>query len=107
VELPERVRARRANRVGADLIIAFRLDPEGPNQIFYFASDYSSSVAGEQLARALADAIDAEVLGRAGAILKETRAPAAVVSLSHLNEEAGRRVVVGLERFFALAAATR
>ncbi len=107
VELPERVRARRANRVGADLIIAFRLDPEGPDQVFYFASEYSRSVAGEQLARALADAIGGEVVGRAAAILKETRAPAAVVSRQRLGHDVGKEVAAGLIRFFALAAATR
>jgi len=107
VELPERVRARRANRVGAELIIAFRLDPLGPDQVFYFASEYSSSAAGEQLAGAIADSVGGEVVGRAGTILKETRAPAAVVSRPKLDEELGRGVAGGLQRFFALAAATR
>jgi N-acetylmuramoyl-L-alanine amidase len=107
VELPERVRARRANRVGADLIVAFRLDPEGGDRVFYFASEYTSSAAGEHLARAISSSVGGVVTGRAGAILKETRAPAAVVSRSRLDGAVGRAVTEGLERFFALAATTR
>jgi hypothetical protein len=44
------------------------------------------------------------VEGRAGALLKETRAPAAVVSRGKLDEEVGYAVVEGLTQFFAGAA---
>jgi N-acetylmuramoyl-L-alanine amidase len=103
--VPERLRAHRANVLGADLIVAFQLSPEGEDSVFYFASEHSRSEAGELLARSLASVIGARVEGRAGALLKETRAPAAVVSRGKLDEEVGYAVVDGLTEFFANAAA--
>lgn len=99
--LPERVRARRANRLGADVIIAFRINNHGQNLVFYFASEHSKSAAGEQLARAIARSAGGETEGRASAMLKETRAPAAVVSHRALDEKLGVAVADGLHRFFA------
>lgn len=103
IALPERVRARRANRVGSDIIIAFRLNRGGDDCVFYFASEHSSSRAGEALARALALTLGARVEGRASAMLKETRAPAAVVAMRALDEKTGLAVAEGLNQFFALA----
>ncbi|HJS71569.1 MAG TPA: peptidoglycan-binding protein [Acidimicrobiia bacterium] len=100
-QLPERVRARKANRVGSDLIIAFRLNRDGDDCVFYFASEHSSSKAGEALANAIAPSVGARVEGRAAAILKETRAPAAVVALRSLDEKSGLAVAEGLNQFFA------
>lgn len=102
ITLPERIRARRANRMGSDLIVAFRSSRDHPDSIFYFASEHSSSRAGEELARSLADSLGAQVEGRASAMLKETRAPAAVVAVSTLDEKTGLAVAEGLNRFFAL-----
>ncbi len=98
--LPERVRARRANRMGSDIIVAFRVNAEA-DSVFYFASELSSSKAGEALARTLAPHIGAAVEGRASAMLKETRAPAAVVAMKSLDEKVGMAVAEGLNRFFA------
>lgn len=103
IQLPERVRARRANRMGSDLIVVFRLNREGDDCVFYFESEHSSSRAGEVLANSIAAAVDGRVEGRASAMLKETRAPAAVVALRRLDEKAGRAVADGLNRFFAEA----
>jgi N-acetylmuramoyl-L-alanine amidase len=103
ITLPERLRARRANRVGSDLIVAFRLNRDYRDAVYYFASEHSSSRAGEELARALALTVGGLVEGRASAILKETRAPAAVVSLRGLDEKTGRAVAEGLNQFFALS----
>jgi N-acetylmuramoyl-L-alanine amidase len=103
VQLPERVRARRANRMGSDLIVAFRLNRDGEDCVFYFASDHSSSRAGEVLANAIAIAVEGRVEGRASAMLKETRAPAAVVALRTLDEKTGKAVAEGINRFFAEA----
>jgi len=101
--LPERVRARRANRMGSDLIVVFRLNREGEDCVFFFASEHSSSRAGEALANAIALSVGARVEGRASAMLKETRAPAAVVALRTLDEKTGQAVAEGLNRFFAEA----
>lgn len=103
IQLPERVRARRANRMGSDLIVAFRLNREGEDCVYYFASEHSSSKAGEVLAHAIAPSVGARVEGRASAMLKETRAPAAVVALRHLDEKTGLAVAEGLNQFFAEA----
>lgn len=100
-QFPERVRARKANRLGADVIIAFRISQDDEDHVFYFASEHSSSAAGEQLARAIADTAGGKTEGRANAMLKETRAPAAVVSYHRLDEKIGLAVADGLHHFFA------
>ncbi len=105
--LPERVRAMRANRMGSDLIIAFHINYDGEDSVFYFASEHSSSTAGEMLARAIASVAGGKVEGRANALLKETSAPAVVVSRGKLDEEVGLAVVDGITQFFANAAVTR
>lgn len=105
--LPERVRAMRANRMGSDLIVAFHINYDGEDSVFYFASEHSSSTAGEMLARAIASVAGGKVEGRANALLKETSAPAVVVSRGKLDEQVGLAVVDGITRFFANAAVTR
>ncbi len=103
--LPERLRAHRANVMGSDLIVAFQLSQDDEDSVFYFASEHSRSEAGELLARSVAAAVGGKVEGRAGAMLKETRAPAVVVSRTKLDEEVGYSVADGLTQFFATAAA--
>lgn len=105
VSLPERVRARRANRLGADLVVSFQEgeDKAGP-QVLYFASEHSRSEAGALLARSIAEILGGITTGRASPVLKETRAPAVVVSVSHPGTATGEAAVSGLERFFATAA---
>lgn len=104
VKLPERVRARRANRLGADLIVAFQLNNDNDDCVFYFASDLSQSEAGAQLAKSVAARTGGRVEGRANALLKETRAPAIIVSCGELTEKVGAAVTEGLADFFAVNA---
>jgi N-acetylmuramoyl-L-alanine amidase len=99
--LPERVRARRANRLGADLIVAFQLDTDSQNCVFYFASEHSQSEVGEKLAITIASRTGGRVEGRANALLKETSAPAIVVSVAELSAGIGEDVTEGLKDFFA------
>lgn len=101
--IPERLSARKANRMGSDLIVVFRLAANG-DSVFYFASEHSNSAAGQKLAKAIAANVGCEVEGRASAMLKETRAPAAVVSNAELDEKLGLAVANGLSEFFANAA---
>ncbi|MGH8914336.1 MAG: peptidoglycan-binding protein [Acidimicrobiia bacterium] len=103
--LPERLRARRANVLGADLIIAFQVSTDGGDFVYYFSSEHGASAAGEMLARSIASVAGGSVEGRASALLKETRAPAVVVSRGKLDEEVGLAVADGLAEFFANAAA--
>ena len=100
--LPERIRARRANQFGSDLIVAFQIN-EDDDCVFYFGSEHSSSAAGEMLAKSVAVETGGVVEPRAVAMLKETRAPAIVVSRPELNEAVGEAVVEGLVGFFATA----
>jgi N-acetylmuramoyl-L-alanine amidase len=100
--LPERVRAGRANRHGAELVISFqqcRGDTE--EAVYFFASGRSRSEAGALLADRVAEAIGSKVLGRATAILRETRAPAVIVARNQLETDLGRLVVDGVEAFFS------
>lgn len=101
--IPERVRARRANRVGTELIVAFRLDLDSDDAVFYFATEHSSSTAGEMLARCISETVGGAVTGRAMALLKETRAPAVVVSRRRLDEKVGVAVSEGIGLFFESA----
>lgn len=98
--VPERVRAGRANLQGSDVIVAFRLASGEQEGVYFFASEHSRSGAGEELALALAASVGGLVDGRAAPMLKETRAPAAVVSRRSLDEKVGRAVAQGLETFF-------
>jgi N-acetylmuramoyl-L-alanine amidase len=99
--LPERVRAGRANRLGADIIVAFQIEGQGENGVFFFASEHSRSEVGENLAKNIAARTGGKVEGRASALLKETRAPAVIISHNPLSDQLGEKVAAGLEEFFA------
>jgi N-acetylmuramoyl-L-alanine amidase len=101
--LPARVRARRANRMGADIIVAFQTHDIESDGVFFFQTSHSTSHAGELLAKAISKVIGGPMAGRATALLRETRAPAVVVSRTVLDPNMGRAVVDGIELFFAEA----
>ncbi len=100
VVLPERIRAQRANRLGAELIVSIGLTEEDP-VVYYFSSDHGRSDVGALLAEAVADQLACQVDGRATPMLKETRAPAVVVECSLVDAKTGLAIVDGIERFFA------
>ena len=101
ISLPERVRAGRANRQGAELVVSFQLcRGETEEAVYYYERGAGRSEAGALLALRVAEAVGGETLGMATAILRETRAPAVIVARQELTPEVGRRVVVGLEAFF-------
>ncbi len=100
VRMPERMRALRANRQGADIIVSFQLGTDDEQGVYSFESARSRSEAGARLAAHVADELGTECRGRATAILRETRSPAIVVKLTHLDAAVGRHVVDGIERFF-------
>ncbi len=94
----EHVRAMRANRLGADFVVAFAEAPDGVSGVFYFGSQLSHSAAGEELAAAVADAIGLDRAGRTFPMLKDTRPPAVVIA-TNLAPGIGRTVadaIVGL-----------
>ena len=101
--LPERVRARKANRLGAEMIVSFQLPVEEPG-IFFFASSMSRSEAGALLAAEMAPSLDLTVDGRAVPILKETRAPAVVIATAALDAAVGRKAVAAMASFLLSSA---
>ncbi len=97
----ERIRARQANQIAADLIIAFALPRTDTTGVFYFASALSHSEAGAALADSVAAGLGLDAVGRSMPILKETRAPAVIITVPRLDAPLGRAVTRGLERWFS------
>lgn len=103
---PERIRVRRANRLGAELIVSLNLTEEDP-AVYYFSSDLGRSEVGARLAAAIGERLGCPVRGRATPMLKETRAPAVVIECTDIGEATGSKVVDGIESFFVGAAQTK
>jgi len=98
---PERIRALRANRLGADLIVGYRFPAGSDALITFFASSKSHSEAGAALAAHLARVLSFPVSGRAQSLLKETRAPAVVVCHPSPDAALGDAVAMALSTFFS------
>lgn len=94
---PERTRAGQANQLGVDVVIAFSLPGTDVPGIYYFASEISHSEAGEAIAKTLARRLGLQAVGRSTPMLRETRAPAIVITLPRLDARLGLGVVRGLE----------
>ncbi len=104
VHPPERIRARRANREGADLNISLQLAGADEEGVFYFESAMSHSEAGKFLAERLSAETSLPVVGRASPFLKDTRAPAVVLATDDLHPDIADAIVDGLQAFVAKAA---
>ena len=104
VQPPERIRARRANREGADLNVSLQLAGADEEGVFYFESPMSHSEAGRYLAEKLAGPLGLPVLGRASPFLKDTRAPAVVIATDDLHPDMAEPVISGLQEFVDEAA---
>jgi len=98
---PERVRARRANRLGAELVVSFSTPRGEPGSVFYFASRHGASSIGALLAAAVAERLGLQTQGRSTPMLKETRPPAVIVAADTLDADAGRRAADAVAGFFA------
>lgn len=98
--VPERVRAARANRLGAELIVSIALTDEDP-AVYYFSTEHGVSEAGAMLAKSLAERLGSRIDGRATPLLKDTRAPAVIVAGTDLGTDTGVAIAEGLESFFA------
>jgi len=93
----ERVRALRANRLGVDIVLSVcTARDQGEIGVYYFASEHSSSTAGETLARHIGELLAVEHSGRAIPILKNTRSPAVVIALPRFTEAAAAATAQGL-----------
>jgi hypothetical protein len=81
--------------------VSFQLCPgETEEAVYFYERGASRSEAGAMLALRIGEAIGADAMGMATAILRETRAPAVIVARKVLTPNLGRQVVVGLEAFF-------
>ncbi len=100
----ESIRARRANRMGADLIVSLRLPQADEPGVYFFASAMSRSDAGALLAASIASRLDLPIGGRATPILKHTRSPAVIVAHPTLGPEHAKGLVAGINGFFVDAA---
>jgi len=89
---PARLRSQKANRLDADVVIGLFVPDEGDEGIYYFSSEHSRSEAGMALAKALSERLGVPALGRTVPMLKQTRAPAAIVALRSMNRRTGRVV---------------
>lgn len=98
----EQVRARRANRLDADLVVSITQATTAPGGVFYFGTDRSSSPAGRALAEAIAGELGLPVEPRATPILRETRSPAVVVSSEGLAAPIGASVAAGIVALYRL-----
>ena len=103
----ERLRARQANEIAADLIVSFSLPGTDTPGVFYFASSLSHSEAGLALATAVAPRLGLEAIGRVTPLLRETRAPAIIVTVPALDARLGRLVVRAISEWMAADAERR
>ena len=96
----ERVRARRANRLDADLVISLTTAAAFAEGAFYFGTDLSSSPAGRVLAETIGSRLGLSVAARATPMLRETRAPAVVVATDLLTSATGKTIAAEIIELF-------
>jgi N-acetylmuramoyl-L-alanine amidase len=95
------VRAQRANRLNVDIVVGFFVPLDGDEGVLYFSSEHSRSEAGMAIAVAVAERLDLPTAGRTIPMLKTTRSPAIVVSVSHMNHSVGTRVAEVIASLYA------
>jgi N-acetylmuramoyl-L-alanine amidase len=94
----ERLRARHANELAADIVIGFCLSDDATDPgVHHFASAQTTSRAGSAIGEAVATALGVTAVGRSTPLLRETRAPAIVVVLPHLDPAVGRAIARAIE----------
>jgi N-acetylmuramoyl-L-alanine amidase len=89
---PARLRAQRANRMDVDLVVGFLVPQDREEAVYYFESDHSVSEAGRAISGVVAARLGLPSHGSTMPILKETRAPAVLVSLRSMSRRVGRVV---------------
>jgi N-acetylmuramoyl-L-alanine amidase len=87
---PERLRARRANGLDVDIVIAFEMLTDDEEAVLFFASEHSRSEAGEAIATAVASRLGIATRGGTIPMLRETRSPAIVIGVARPDASTGR-----------------
>ncbi len=98
----EHVRARRANRLDADLVVSITDAGSAHGGVFYFGTNLSSSPAGRVVAEAVARRLALPVEPRATPMLRETRSPAVVIAVAGLTSPLGSRIAAGIIELYRL-----
>lgn len=98
----EHIRARRANRLDADLVVSIHRTTMSDRGVYYFGTDLSSSPAGRAIAEAIGRDLGLPVEARATPMLRETRSPAVVVAVEHPAGPIGSRVAKGIVSLYRL-----
>ncbi len=96
----ETTRARRANRLDADLVLSITTAPPGAATVFHFGSDLSTSHAGRALAAAIGRILDLPVAASTAPMLRETRSPAVVVASAEPTEVLGSGIGAGVVELY-------
>jgi len=99
-EPPARLRAQRANRINADVVVGFLLVGDDEEGVYYFESEHSRSEGGMNIAAHLAKRLGVTKQGKALPMLKETRSPAVIVALRSMNRRTGRVVANSLASMY-------
>lgn len=97
---PAGLRAQRANRINADIVVGFLLVRSGDEAVYYFQSEHSRSEGGMEIAAHLARRLGVQPQGKTLPILKETRSPAVVVALRSISRRTGRVVANSLASMY-------
>lgn len=97
---PARLRAQRANRINADVVVGFLLVGDDEEGVYYFESEHSRSEGGMNIAAHLAKRLGVTKQGKALPMLKETRSPAVIVALRSMNRRTGRVVANSLASMY-------
>lgn len=96
------VRARRANRLDADLVLSFTRATAADQGVFFFGTALSSSPAGRVLAETIGHRLGLPVEARATPMLRETSSPAVVVAAGNLTADSGSDVAAGVVELYLL-----
>ncbi len=97
---PAGLRAQRANRMDADVVVGFLLVGNAEEAVYYFESEYSRSEGGLKIAAHLAQRLGVIEQGKTFPMLKETRSPAVIVALRSMNRRTGRVVANSLASMY-------
>ncbi len=97
----EHFRAKRANRLDVQVVLSITVPPDDTEGVFYFGTPLSTSEAGKTIAIHLAARLSIPALPRAVPILKETRSPAVVVSVTNPSPEMGSMIARAIIDLYA------
>jgi N-acetylmuramoyl-L-alanine amidase len=95
------VRAQRANRLNVDIVVGLFVPLDGEDGVLYFSSEHSRSEAGMAIAMAVAERLGLHTAGRTMPMLKNTRSPAIVVSVTDMDHSVGTRVAEVIASLYA------